>query len=132
MSSLLESGQLDNRSEFGTLASALCFPIEEGESEMFKLTLSAGTASLMLCTAAYAFTPPASSNVGSSDLVQVRQGGKEFQDNKQARHGDNWGGREASRYGSGDRYRSWHHYSSRPGDWHDRGCVSVGPMWYCP
>jgi hypothetical protein len=29
------------------------------------------------------------------------------------------------------RYRGWKRYSYRPYDWDDRGCVSVGPIWYC-
>ena len=26
----------------------------------------------------------------------------------------------------------WHRHDKRPGDWHARGCVVVGPIWYCP
>ncbi|MBS0247605.1 MAG: hypothetical protein JSR61_13380 [Proteobacteria bacterium] len=40
------------------------------------------------------------------------------------------------RYRPGYRYRSaphgWHRYDRRPGDWRRRGCVIVGPMWFCP
>lgn len=40
------------------------------------------------------------------------------------------------RYRAGHRYRSaphgWHRYDRRPGDWNRRGCVLVGPMWFCP
>lgn len=29
--------------------------------------------------------------------------------------------------------KNWrHHYNKRPGDWRTRGCVSVGPIWWCP
>jgi hypothetical protein len=28
--------------------------------------------------------------------------------------------------------RGWHRYGSRPGDWRTRGCVVVGPVWFCP
>lgn len=26
----------------------------------------------------------------------------------------------------------WHRFDNRPGDWHTRGCVVVGPVWWCP
>lgn len=28
--------------------------------------------------------------------------------------------------------RGWNRYHSRPRDWRRRGCVSVGPVWFCP
>ncbi|MGD9805297.1 MAG: hypothetical protein AB7E81_14060 [Hyphomicrobiaceae bacterium] len=40
------------------------------------------------------------------------------------------------RWVAGNRYdRSppgWHRHSKRPGDWRRRGCVIVGPVWFCP
>jgi hypothetical protein len=99
---------------------------------MLKLMLSAGIASLLVCGAAYATPSPAPSQLGSSDFVQVRQQGDRSEGNFQRRGGDNWRGREALGFGPGDRYRGWHRYGSRPGDWRGRGCVAVGPMWYCP
>lgn len=40
-------------------------------------------------------------------------------------------------YRAGGRYkhapRGWkHQYHSRPNDWSSRGCVVVGPIWWCP
>lgn len=29
-------------------------------------------------------------------------------------------------------YRGWHRYHSRPWGWRNRGCVAVGPIWFCP
>lgn len=29
-------------------------------------------------------------------------------------------------------YRGWHRYSHRPHNWRSRGCVIVGPIWFCP
>jgi hypothetical protein len=26
----------------------------------------------------------------------------------------------------------WHRHSRRPSDWRRRGCVVVGPVWFCP
>jgi len=44
--------------------------------------------------------------------------------------------RHHSRYHAGGHYRSaphgWHRYHSRPGDWRTRGCILVGPLWFCP
>jgi len=97
---------------------------------MLKLILSAGIASLV-CGASYAATPLASSQLASSDLVQIRQDGKDRGD-WQRRGDDNWRDRHASRYGHDDRYRNWHRYAYRPDDWGDRGCISAGPIWYCP
>jgi hypothetical protein len=41
-----------------------------------------------------------------------------------------------SHYVPGRRYRSaphgWHRYSRRPGNWRTRGCILVGPIWFCP
>jgi hypothetical protein len=40
------------------------------------------------------------------------------------------------RYRAGRHYKhaphGWHRYNSRPGNWHTRGCVVVGPIWWCP
>ena len=40
------------------------------------------------------------------------------------------------RYVPGRRYKSaphgWRRYDRRPGDWNRRGCVLVGPVWFCP
>jgi len=37
---------------------------------------------------------------------------------------------------AGRRYSSapngWHRFDRRPGDWRTRGCVLVGPLWFCP
>lgn len=42
------------------------------------------------------------------------------------RHG-HW--RDDPRY---ERYRGWHRYSYRPRGWRDRGCIAIGPIWFCP
>lgn len=39
-------------------------------------------------------------------------------------------------YRAGSRHsrapRNWRRYGARPGDWRTRGCIIVGPIWYCP
>jgi hypothetical protein len=41
-----------------------------------------------------------------------------------------------SNFVAGRRFRSaphgWHRYGRRPGDWRTRGCILVGPIWFCP
>ncbi len=29
-------------------------------------------------------------------------------------------------------YRGWYRYNYRPYDWRTRGCVVIGPVWFCP
>lgn len=40
------------------------------------------------------------------------------------------------RYRPGGRYNrpppGWRRYGGRPGNWQRRGCVMVGPVWFCP
>lgn len=40
------------------------------------------------------------------------------------------------RYRAGGRYahapRGWHRHHSRPAYWQTRGCIMVGPLWFCP
>jgi len=40
------------------------------------------------------------------------------------------------RYNPGGHYKhaphGWRRYDRRPGDWRTRGCVIVGPIWWCP
>ncbi|WP_291163501.1 hypothetical protein [Hyphomicrobium sp.] len=28
--------------------------------------------------------------------------------------------------------KGWHRYHKRPGDWSRRGCMAIGPVWWCP
>jgi hypothetical protein len=41
-----------------------------------------------------------------------------------------------NRYTAGRHYNkapgNWHRYNKRPGDWSRRGCIVVGPVWWCP
>jgi hypothetical protein len=40
------------------------------------------------------------------------------------------------KYRAGGRYNkapgNWHRFDKRPGDWQRRGCIIVGPIWWCP
>ncbi len=41
-----------------------------------------------------------------------------------------------NKYRAGGRYNkapsNWHRFDKRPGDWQHRGCITVGPIWWCP
>lgn len=43
---------------------------------------------------------------------------------------------KSPRYRPGARYRQaprgWHRFHQRPSNWRTRGCVIVGPLWFCP
>jgi hypothetical protein len=97
---------------------------------MIKPILSAAVLSLMVSSLAWA-TPPGSpgSEPASSDLLKVKKGDRDGNHFKQR------GGRDHHTYRGGNRglqdrgYRN--RYSYRPNDWEDRGCINVGPVWYC-
>lgn len=45
-------------------------------------------------------------------------------------------GPRRSKYRAGSHHKhapgGWRRYDKRPGDWSRRGCIVVGPIWYCP
>ena len=116
---------------------------------MFRTTLIA--AGLALATTSAASALPATSGTagveraGPSDIVLVKRDGKEWKGNKnwKKRYSrDRWDRRYSRdrwdrRYGYRGRHyhagRYWsHRYAYRPDNWQTLGCISVGPLWYCP
>ena len=103
---------------------------------MIKPILSAAALSLLISSIAWAVpnASPGPQLANSSDVLKVGRG-----DNDRDDHGWNhkWRGNHAYRDDDhgwrdrDDRYRSWHRYSYRPDDWDERGCVNIGPIWYC-
>lgn len=102
---------------------------------MLKSITSAAFITLITSTGAFAL-PAASSNAAlqatNSTLVQQAQ-----------YHGHYHKPRphvrphvQPRRYAPGARLRTaprgWHRYKARPSNWHTRGCVVVGPVWFCP
>ena len=92
---------------------------------VFGLTSSAHTAPVK---------PAASPNIqASSDLVEI---GKKYYKRKGKFRGPNYRGRNYYRGGYGRNYHraptGWRSYSYRPFGWQRRGCIIVGPVWYCP
>jgi hypothetical protein len=104
---------------------------------MIRSILAAAILSLGVVSVALAFAPsPATSPklAVASDLVQVgHKGHKGGKWNSGKWHGN----RHAYKHNYNvHRYKSaphgWRHYSYRPYRWAFRGCVLIGPLWYCP
>lgn len=70
----------------------------------------------------------ATEQAGGIELIQR----KRYRDRRGVR--DRRGYRQ--RYRAGRSYRSaprgWRRYERRPSYWRTRGCVIVGPVWFCP
>lgn len=69
----------------------------------------------------------ATQSAAQSDVVQVRHH-KKHRNYKNRHHRGAYNWRNDRRY---YRYRSWNRYGSRPYNWRSRGCVAVGPVWFC-
>lgn len=98
---------------------------------MFKSTISAAALSLLVSSVAWAApaVPRMTPGANSSDLVTIDKGDHD-RDHRRNRHkgDDHWSYRDHDH----DWYRGYRHrYSYRPYDWEDRGCINVGPVWYC-
>jgi hypothetical protein len=82
--------------------------------------------------ASAASATPATSNVaGLSTAHSGIQLVKDRRDHRNwRRHG--WRNHGHRGWRRNDRYRGWHRYHHRPHNWRGRGCVIVGPIWFCP
>lgn len=63
-----------------------------------------------------------------ADVIQVRDRNRNgIRDGRERRmYNNNW--RNDRRY---YRYRNYNRYNARPYNWRSRGCVAVGPIWFC-
>lgn len=98
-----------------------------GRRVAFSLLLSIA----MLGTASAAPATVDKGFLATSNVVDVQYRGPHH-----TYRGHTYRGRPHPRYRPGYRYRSaprgWHRYHARPRDWRSRGCVIVGPVWFCP
>ncbi len=103
-----------------------------------------------LAAALFAFSPapataatPASPAMGLMQAIdtniieaQARPNRNRAAPNRARPHRAHPGPRYRHRYTPGGRYssapRGWRQYRARPGDWRTRGCIMVGPIWFCP
>jgi hypothetical protein len=101
---------------------------------MVKSVLSATVLSLMACSVAWAVpavAPGPELAQTSSDLLKI---GRDDHDKNHNKWQHGWRGPQAfddDRGWRGPDRRYRHQYSYRPYDWEDRGCINVGPVWYC-
>jgi hypothetical protein len=105
-----------------------------------KTVLSAAALSLMACSLAWAVpntSPNPQLGASTTDLVKIdnrdrdhgkRHWGDQAYDNDRRGDRDHWRGQA---YDNDWRRHYSHRYSYRPHDWDDRGCINVGPVWYC-
>lgn len=98
---------------------------------MKKLILPAAAATLLMASTAYAApVSPATTAVAqtTNEITQVRDG------DRWDRRG--YDRRDRRHYRSGHRYdhapHGYRRYGHRPYDWRTRGCIMVGPVWFCP
>jgi len=99
---------------------------------MLKAIMVAGM--LGLFAAAPAAAAPAQAlpaGASATGINMVEQVQARHRDRRDMRHHN-----RGQRWVPGQRYRSsppgWRRYGARPGDWRTRGCVMVGPVWFCP
>jgi hypothetical protein len=97
---------------------------------VLKYLIPAVFAAALLGGSAYAAPLPASSGLAAHDSGMIVQVGKK-----------KWKKWNRGGYGRGHHYRGhhyrhpprgWHRYHSRPYGWSRRGCIAIGPVWYCP
>ena len=96
---------------------------------MMKVIVTAVGFSFLVCTGASALPAPKSQlATPSSDLVEV---GKKHDYKK---HGYKRGHYKHDAYKHAYKHppKGWRSYSSRPIFWERRGCLLIGPGWYCP
>lgn len=108
-----------------------------------KIKFAAFAACAGLLTAAGA-TPSTAAPLSSADrgavtgqtlgTYQLAEPAQARRRNRAARQ--RWRNRRAYRrgYRAGRRSppRGWRRYRSRPSNWRSRGCVIIGPVWFCP
>jgi hypothetical protein len=89
-------------------------------------------AALTVLVSAVAFAPATAVAAPTAPLLSEPKSGAPAGVEKVAEWNE-WNGR---RYRAGRRYREapphWHRYHRRPRDWYGRGCIVVGPLWFCP
>ena len=107
---------------------------------MLKVLIPAAIASLIAITPASAMSPAQAGTqlqpLSVSDLVQVASRDRYRARRDRHRHSSRRHHRNRWHYVPGRRYshapRGWRRYHHRPHYWRTRGCIIVGPVWFCP
>ena len=100
---------------------------------MFRPILLASILSFGLVSAAVALPGHVGSLGGTSDVIQVKKDWDkdDWKHNKWKKSG-NWHKYNENKYSYRNPPYGWHSYNYRPYGWANRGCIIVGPLWYCP
>lgn len=100
-----------------------------------KATLTAAILSLVTLTSANAAAPQALSSQTAPVLARDSFSGILTQVQHHG-HSDKKRAHKHRRYKPGSRHhkapKHWRRYKHRPHDWYRRGCIIVGPVWFCP
>lgn len=86
------------------------------------IALVAAAASIISATSASAVTVGTTKHVAASTAIH------------QIDHKPNHHYRKHSFRKRHDRHppKGWHRHNKRPSDWSRRGCMAIGPVWWCP
>ncbi|MEG6507429.1 hypothetical protein V6C03_00415 [Methyloligella sp. 2.7D] len=110
---------------------------------MLKYLIAAGFAALLVSTgaqaapaaASLAVTPAVQYGTDNSDLL-VEVGNKKKWKKRYRHKYHNRHNYHRHHYHHHRYYRrpppGWYRYSYRPYGWSRRGCIAIGPVWYCP
>ncbi len=100
--------------------------------------LMAGFVSLPANAAPQATQMSVSQPTATVEQIQIRRralrndnvfdGNRRFRGNRNMRSNRDFGRNRGYRNGP----RGWNRYSSRPRNYRSRGCIIIGPVWYCP
>jgi Ni/Co efflux regulator RcnB len=97
---------------------------------VFRLALAASALFMaaMLSPAQAAAVNPAAGIAAAPDnaLIQVQDRSR-----RDGRRGRDYRGRRDFRRGYRRPPRGYRSYRRRPSDWRRRGCIVIGPLWYC-
>lgn len=90
------------------------------------LAMSVSAASAMPAAARHAADNTRVAASTDVEPAQYRHHKRSWKHRHYRHRGHAWNDR---RYGQ---YRGWKRHYSRPYSWRSRGCVAVGPIWFCP
>lgn len=88
------------------------------------IALSAVAASILSATTASAITVTTPAHVAASTAIQQVDYRNDHRNNYRKKYYHKRHDRQPP--------RGWHRYHKRPGDWSRRGCMAIGPVWWCP
>lgn len=90
------------------------------------LAMSASAASAMPAAARHGADVSRAGVAANVEQAQYRHHKRGWKHRRHMHRNFDWNDR---RYRS---YRGWNRYYDRPYRWRARGCVAVGPIWFCP